>query len=76
MIYDQKHFEMLIIREEVKQILPGIADLSSYIEFHPESSSLPNEFFTRSQKLVILRELTLYNKSDTLNKILEFEFQY
>jgi hypothetical protein len=75
-IYNQKHFEMVIIREEVKQILPGISDLSKYVETHPDLSSLSSEFFTKNQKIQILRELILNNSSNTLNKILEFEFQY
>ena len=75
-IYNQKHFEMVIIREEVKQILPDLFTLSSYIEDHPQNSAIPGDFFTFREKVSIIQELNRYKTSTTLNKILEFEFQY
>jgi len=67
-IYDRDHFIRLDIRDEVIEILPDLAELSTYIA--------NSTYFNRSQKGSIITELNRFKRSSTLNQILEFDFQY
>jgi hypothetical protein len=66
--YYEKDFIRMRVRDEVIEILPDLAGLSDYLK--------KSTFFNKSQRNSILRELILYNKSSTLNQILQFDFSY
>ena len=66
--YYEKDFIRFRVTKDINEILPDLVGLSTYLQ--------QSEFFTKTQKTNILRELILYNSSETLNKILEFDFSY
>ena len=67
-VYYEKDFIRMRVRDEVIEILPDLAGLSDYVYAH--------SFFTLSDKKLILRELALRGNSPILNRILQFDFSY
>jgi hypothetical protein len=66
--YYEKDFIRLQVIDDVLSILPSLPSLSDYIK--------KSTFFNESEKNSILRELILYNKSNTLKNILQFDFSF
>ena len=64
----EKDIIRMQVRDDVIEILPSLQILSDYVE--------GSSFFSRAERNAIVRELVLYNKSSTLNKILQFDFSY
>ncbi len=67
-IYNIEDFNLISIRNHVIEILPNLAALSDYV--------VKSNFFSSAQKLSIITEINRYKRSNTLNQILEFDFQY
>ena len=67
-IYNSTDFERVRVRNDVIRILPDLAKLGDYV--------VSSSFFTRSQILSIISELNRFKRSNTLNQILGFDFQY
>ena len=66
--YYEKDFIRLQVIDDILVILPSLPNLSDYIK--------KSTFFNESEKNSILRELILYNKSNTLNNILQYNFSF
>jgi len=66
--YNATDFERIRVRNDVIRILPDLAKLGDYVA--------SSDFFLRSQKGTIITELNRFKRSNTLNKILGFDFQY
>jgi len=67
-IYNSTDFERVKVRNDVIRILPDLAKLGDYVGNSP--------FFTYSQKVSVIKELNRFKRSNTLNQILGFDFQY
>jgi len=67
-LYYEKDFVRMQVRDEVIEILPNLEDLSYYVHY--------SDFFSSFDKKKILTELALRRSSPSLNKILQFDFSY
>jgi len=67
-LYYEKDFIRMQVRDEVIEILPSLEDLSIYVHY--------STFFSDSEKKLLLTELALRGNSPTLNEILQFDFSY
>ena len=66
--YYEKDFIRMRVRDEVIEILPDLSGLSDYVD--------KSTFFSLTERILIIKELIQYNESQTLNKILQFDFSY
>ncbi|MEK9772434.1 MAG: hypothetical protein VW576_02605, partial [Opitutae bacterium] len=61
-------FIRMQVRDEVIEILPDLSGLSDYVD--------KSSFFTYGERVQVIKELIQFNRSKTLNKILQFDFSY
>ncbi|MEL0098221.1 MAG: tandem-95 repeat protein, partial [Opitutae bacterium] len=66
--YYEKDFIRMQVRDEVIEILPDLSGLSDYVD--------KSSFFTYGERVQVIKELIQFNRSKTLNKILQFDFSY
>ena len=67
-IYYEKDFLRMKVRDEVIKILPNIRGLSVFIQ--------SSNFFSTNEIVSIIQELNRYGRSSTLDRILRFDFSY
>ena len=67
-LYYEKDFVRMQVRDEIIEILPSLEGLGEYIE--------NSSYFSDSEALQIIIELNRFAKSSTLNRILQFDFSY
>ena len=66
--YYEKDFIRMQVRDDVIEILPDLSGLSDYVD--------QSSFFTTGERILIIKELIQFNRSNTLDKILQFDFSY